>query len=155
MSEEHPQHGGLGVLAFGTLGIVFGDIGTSPIYALRESFHHAELEISTTTTYGAASIAFWALVIVISLKYLFLVMRADNHGEGGILALTSLVIPPEGQTVSRVAAGVVTLGVFGTALLYGDGLITPAISVLSAVEGFEVATPDEAREILSLSRGKQ
>jgi KUP system potassium uptake protein len=141
VSEQHPQHGGRAVLAFGTLGIVFGDIGTSPIYAFRESFHHAELEITRTTTYGAASIAFWALVIVISVKYLWQVMRADNHGEGGILALTSLVIPPEGQTVSRIAAGVVTLGVFGTALLYGDGLITPAISVLSAVEGFEVATP--------------
>jgi KUP system potassium uptake protein len=151
VSEEHPQHGGMGVLAFGTLGIVFGDIGTSPIYALRESFHHAELEISTTTTYGAASIAFWALVIVISLKYLWQVMRADNHGEGGILALTSLVIPPEGQTVSRIAAGVVTLGVFGTALLYGDGLITPAISVLSAVEGFEVATPAFADWVIPIS----
>src|SRR5687767_13181242 len=90
--------------------------------------------------YGIASLAFWALIIVISLKYLLLVMRADNHGEGGILALTSLIIPPEGQSVSRVSAAVVTLGVFGTALLYGDGLITPAISVVSAVEGFEVAT---------------
>lgn len=151
MSEEHPHHGGIAVLAFGTLGIVFGDIGTSPIYAFRESFHHAELEINETTTYGAASIAFWALVIVISLKYLSQVMRADNHGEGGILALTSLVIPPEGQTVSRIAAGVVTLGVFGTALLYGDGLITPAISVLSAVEGFEVATPAFADWVIPIS----
>ncbi len=151
MSEQHPHHGGIAVLAFGTLGIVFGDIGTSPIYAFRESFHHAELEISRTTTYGAASIAFWALVIVISLKYLLTVMRADNHGEGGILALTSLVIPPEGQTVSKIAAGVVTLGVFGTALLYGDGLITPAISVLSAVEGFEVATPAFADWVIPIS----
>ena len=131
----------MALLAFGTLGIVFGDIGTSPIYAFRETFHHADLEVTQATAFGAASVAFWALVIVICLKYLATVMRADNHGEGGILALTSLVIPPEGQTVSRVAAGVVTLGVFGTALLYGDGLITPAISVLSAVEGFEVATP--------------
>jgi KUP system potassium uptake protein len=151
VSEEHPHHGGIAVLAFGTLGIVFGDIGTSPIYAFRETFHHAELEISITTTYGAASVAFWALVIVISLKYLMLVMRADNRGEGGILALTSLVIPPEGQAVSRVAAAVVTLGVFGTALLYGDGLITPAISVLSAVEGFEVATPAFADWVIPIS----
>jgi KUP system potassium uptake protein len=151
VSEQHPHRGGFAVLAFGTLGIVFGDIGTSPIYAFRESFHHAELEISKTTTYGAASVAFWALIIVISLKYLLTVMRADNHGEGGILALTSLVIPPEGQTVSKVAAGVVTLGVFGTALLYGDGLITPAISVLSAVEGFEVATPAFADWVIPIS----
>jgi KUP system potassium uptake protein len=139
------------MLAFGTLGIVFGDIGTSPIYAFRETFHHADLEVSRLTAYGAASVAFWALVLVISLKYLLIVMRADNHGEGGILALTSLVIPPEGQTVSRIAAGVVTLGVFGTALLYGDGLITPAISVLSAVEGFEVATPAFADWVIPIS----
>jgi KUP system potassium uptake protein len=141
VSDNHDHSTGTALLAFGTLGIVFGDIGTSPIYAFRESFHHAELEVSQTTAYGAASVAFWALILVICLKYLLTVMRADNHGEGGILALTSLVIPPEGQAVSRIAAAVVTLGVFGTALLYGDGLITPAISVLSAVEGFEVATP--------------
>ena len=140
MSREHRATGGTIALAFGTLGIVFGDIGTSPLYSFRESIHHAELELGTTTAYGLASLSFWALIIVISLKYLLLVMRADNHGEGGILALTSLIIPPEGQTVSRVSAAVVTLGVFGTALLYGDGLITPAISVVSAVEGFEVAT---------------
>ncbi len=127
-------------MAFGTLGIVFGDIGTSPIYSFRESIHHSDLPLGTTTAYGLASLAFWALVIVVCLKYLLLVMRADNHGEGGILALTSLIIPPEGQPVSRLAAAVVTLGVFGTSLLYGDGLITPAISVVSAVEGFEVAT---------------
>jgi KUP system potassium uptake protein len=130
---------------------VFGDIGTSPIYSFREAFDHAELPLDQTTTYGAASVAFWALIIVISLKYLMLVMRADNHGEGGILALTSLVIPPEGQSVSKVAAAVVTLGVFGTALLYGDGLITPAISVVSAVEGFEVATTAFADWVIPVS----
>ncbi len=151
MSEPNKHSGGVALLAFGTLGIVFGDIGTSPIYAFRESFHHAELEVSQTTAFGVASVAFWALVIVICLKYLATVMRADNHGEGGILALTSLVIPPEGQTVSRVAAGVVTLGVFGTALLYGDGLITPAISVLSAVEGFEIATPAFERWVIPIA----
>ena len=151
MSEPNQHSGGVALLAFGTLGIVFGDIGTSPIYAFRESFHHAGLEVSRTTTFGAASVAFWALVIVICLKYLATVMRADNHGEGGILALTSLVIPPEGQTVSRIAAGVVTLGVFGTALLYGDGLITPAISVLSAVEGFKIATPAFERWVIPIA----
>ncbi len=125
-------------LAFGALGIVYGDIGTSPIYALRESFDHAELAVTVENAYGIASIVFWALIIVISIKYLALVMRADNHGEGGILALTALVAP-SGRPKGALAA-VVTLGVFGTALLYGDGLITPAISVLSAVEGFEVAS---------------
>jgi KUP system potassium uptake protein len=127
-------------LAFGTLGIVFGDIGTSPIYALRESFEHSELVVAPDTAYGVASVVFWSLIIVISLKYLFLVMRADNRGEGGILALTALVMPTPERPITKVGAAVVTLGVFGTALLYGDGLITPAISVLSAVEGFEVAT---------------
>ncbi len=122
------------------MGIVFGDIGTSPIYAFRESFEVSELEVSQATAYGVASVVFWALLIVISAKYLFLVMRADNHGEGGILALTALVMPAKGTEPSKSSAAIITLGVFGTALLYGDGLITPAISVLSAVEGFEVAT---------------
>lgn len=131
---------GLGGLALGTLGIVFGDIGTSPIYAFRESFEHSDLAVTADNAYGVASVVFWSLIIVISLKYIFLVMRADNHGEGGILALTALVMPSPGQAPTRVGAGIITLGVFGTALLYGDGLITPAISVLSAVEGFEVAT---------------
>lgn len=120
---------------------MFGDIGTSPIYAFRETFHHSELDISETVAFGVASVVFWALLIVISLKYLFFVMRADNHGEGGILALTALVMPTADKPGTRIGAAIVTLGVFGTALLYGDGLITPAISVLSAVEGFEVATP--------------
>jgi KUP system potassium uptake protein len=126
-------------LAFGALGIVYGDIGTSPIYAVRESFDHAGLEVTVQNAYGIASVVFWALIIVISIKYLALVMRADNHGEGGILALTALVGPATGRPKGMLAAAV-TLGVFGTALLYGDGLITPAISVLSAVEGFEVAS---------------
>lgn len=130
----------MAALAFGTLGIVFGDIGTSPIYAFRETFEHAELRIDAAAAYGVASVVFWSLVVVISTKYLFLVMRADNQGEGGILALTALVLPKPGEAPTRAGALIITLGVFGTALLYGDGLITPAISVLSAVEGFEVAT---------------
>ena len=127
------------MLAFGALGIVYGDIGTSPIYAIRETFDNAGLDATTQSAYGVASVVFWALVIVISIKYLSMVMRADNHGEGGILAFTALVAPSKGNA-KGVLAAVVTLGVFGTALLYGDGLITPAISVLSAVEGFEVAS---------------
>jgi KUP system potassium uptake protein len=132
-------HGAAGpaALALGALGVVFGDIGTSPLYAFREAFDHQDLAVTTTNALGVASIAFWALVIIISVKYLALVMRADNHGEGGILALTALVMPRERSTKT---GALVLLGVFGTALLYGDGLITPAISVLSAVEGFEVAS---------------
>ena len=129
---------GRGALALGALGVVFGDIGTSPLYAFREAFEHQELAVVETNALGVASIAFWALIVIISIKYLALVMRADNHGEGGILALTALVMPT--ASGGRRAAGLVLLGVFGTALLYGDGLITPAISVLSAVEGFEVAS---------------
>jgi KUP system potassium uptake protein len=125
-------------LALGALGVVFGDIGTSPLYAFREAFEHQDLAVVETNALGIASIAFWALIVIISVKYLALVMRADNHGEGGILALTALVMPRTGG--GRRVAGLVLLGVFGTALLYGDGLITPAISVLSAVEGFEVAS---------------
>src|SRR6187551_2011129 len=124
---------GSGALALGALGVVFGDIGTSPLYAFREAIEHQDLAVVETNALGVASIAFWALVIIISIKYLALVMRADNHGEGGILALTALVMPRSRS--GRQAGGLVLLGVFGTALLYGDGLITPAISVLSAVEG--------------------
>lgn len=90
--------------------------------------------VDNINVYGVCSLAFWALVIIISVKYLFLVMRADNRGEGGILALTALVMPKRGSTTAK-AGLLVGLGVFGTALLYGDGIITPAISVLSAVEG--------------------
>lgn len=140
MSQAKRSGPGLLGLSFGTLGIVFGDIGTSPIYALREAFEHSHLVLTHDTAYGIASVVFWSLVIVICVKYLLLVMRADHDGEGGILALTALVAPDRTKQVTATAAALVALGVFGTALLYGDGLITPAISVLSAVEGFEVAT---------------
>ena len=141
---------GLAALGFGALGIVYGDIGTSPIYAIRETFDHSKLDASMANAYGVASVIFWALILVISIKYLTFVMRADNHGEGGILALTALVGPSTGRATGMIA-GAVTLGVFGTALLYGDGLITPAISVLSAVEGFEVASTAFERFVIPLS----
>ncbi|MDP1794427.1 MAG: KUP/HAK/KT family potassium transporter, partial [Acidimicrobiales bacterium] len=135
-------------LGLGALGVVFGDIGTSPLYAFREAFHHQHLTVDSTTVLGVASVAFWALVIIISVKYLSLVMRADNRGEGGILALTALVLPRSGP--ARIGT-LVMLGLFGTALLYGDGLITPAISVLSAVEGFEVASSAFSDFVLPLA----
>ena len=135
MSEQHAA--GKGALVIGALGVVYGDIGTSPLYAFKEAFTEEthELAVDKINVYGVCSLAFWALIIIISIKYLFFVMRADNHGEGGILALTSLVMK-KNQKVLKAGA-LVTLGVFGTALLYGDGIITPAISVLSAVEGME------------------
>ena len=139
-AEPHGEHGhskaGTGMLALGALGVVYGDIGTSPLYALKETFTEKShpMLVDNINVYGVCSLAFWALVIIISVKYLFLVMRADNRGEGGILALTALVMPKRGSTTAK-AGLLVGLGVFGTALLYGDGIITPAISVLSAVEG--------------------
>jgi len=126
----------------GALGVVFGDIGTSPLYAMKESFHEhvgRQLEVSAPNVLGLLSLVFWSLMFVIGLKYLRFVMRADNHGEGGILALTAL-ISPTGSPTGRTR-WLVLLGLFGAALLYGDGVITPAISVLSAVEGTKVISP--------------
>jgi KUP system potassium uptake protein len=137
VDEEHGHSkAGTGMLALGALGVVYGDIGTSPLYALKETFTEKShpMLVDNINVYGVCSLAFWALLIIISVKYLFLVMRADNRGEGGILALTALVMPKRGSTTAK-AGLLVGLGVFGTALLYGDGIITPAISVLSAVEG--------------------
>src|ERR1051326_3196051 len=129
------------VLSLGALGVVYGDIGTSPLYALRECFHpHHGVSPSPANVIGILSLIFWSLTIVISFKYLVFVMRADNRGEGGILALMSLV-GARGGPSSRARLFLVALGLFGAALLYGDGMITPAISVLSAIEGIDVATP--------------
>jgi KUP system potassium uptake protein len=126
-------------LSLAALGIVYGDIGTSPIYALRESFHaEHQVDAIVPNVMGVLSLIFWSLIIVISIKYLIFIMRADNRGEGGILALTSLVTPVGALRGGRRV--LIMLGLFATALLYGDGMITPAISVLSAVEGLAVAT---------------
>jgi len=128
-------------LAVSALGVVYGDIGTSPLYALRECFY-GEHAIAATheNILGVLSLIFWSLILIISIKYLGFVMRADNKGEGGILALMALAFPEHrGKQVSR--GTLIALGVFGASLLYGDGMITPAITVLSAVEGLEVATP--------------
>jgi KUP system potassium uptake protein len=130
------------MLCISAVGIVYGDIGTSPIYAIRESLHAGHgIEPTPAVVLGILSLIFWSLVLVISTKYLFLVMRADNHGEGGIIALTALVSPPSSRPTQGVAKLLVLAGLFGSALLYGDSVVTPAISVLSAVEGLEVATP--------------
>nr|WP_153869430.1 MULTISPECIES: potassium transporter Kup [Myxococcaceae] len=127
----------------GALGIVYGDIGTSPLYALRECFHGPHAIVATPTNIlGVLSLVFWSLIIVISVKYIVFVMRADNRGEGGILALMSLAMQRPGQARARGATRpvLVLLGLLGASLLFGEGVITPAISVLSAVEGLSVAT---------------
>ncbi len=127
-------------LALGAMGVVYGDIGTSPLYALRECLHGAHAVAPTPqNVLGVLSLVFWTLVVVVAIKYHIYVIKFDNRGEGGILALMALVRP---EGVSRwLYAVLLAIGLFGAALLYGDGILTPAISVLSAVEGLEVATP--------------
>src|SRR3954471_4144748 len=130
-------HGGAGLLlAAGALGVVFGDIGTSPLYALQATFTEA-VTPDRTGVYGVISLVFWAVTIIVSIKYVTFIMRADNEGEGGIMALIALI---QGAGLAGRTAKVVlvALGIFGAALFYGDGMITPAISVLSAVEGLGV-----------------
>src|SRR5882672_6318355 len=141
-----PAHGtaggrrALAATALAALGVVYGDIGTSPLYALKECFA-PEYGVTPTAqnVLGVLSLVFWSLNFVISLKYLTFIMRADNRGEGGIMALLALLHPRTADAKTRRI--LVTLGLFGSALLYGDGVITPAISVLGAVEGLRVATP--------------
>ena len=128
-------------LTLGAIGVVYGDIGTSPLYAVRECFsHHSGLEVTPENIFGLISLVFWSLIVVISIKYISYVMRADHRGEGGVLALMTLVAP-RGSEKSPLGRWVVPVGLFAAALLYGDGMITPAISVLSAVEGLSIATP--------------
>ncbi|HJS48312.1 MAG TPA: potassium transporter Kup, partial [Gemmatimonadales bacterium] len=136
---DAPRGRALAALSFGALGVVYGDIGTSPLYALKEAFAgRLGLAPNPADVLGVLSLVFWALTLVISLKYIGFILRADNHGEGGILALLALVAPKSHK--GRLGA-VAAAGLFGAALLYGDGLITPAISVLGAMEGLELATP--------------
>ncbi len=132
----------MAVLTLGALGVVYGDIGTSPLYALRECFGGSHpLPPTRENVLGVLSLIFWSLLLIVSLKYLAIVLRATNKGEGGILALMALAFPKRSEGADHRRALLIGLGVFGAALLYGDGMITPAISVLSAVEGLKVATP--------------
>jgi KUP system potassium uptake protein len=146
--DGHEHHreaihaGGAAALTLGALGVVFGDIGTSPLYALQTVFaadHHA-VHPTRTTVYGVVSLVFWTITIIVSIKYVLLIMRADNEGEGGIMALIARIQGVKARTRAPKVA-LVMLGIFGAALFYGDGMITPAISVLSAVEGMEVVSP--------------
>ena len=138
-APQDPAHGHaqgpLYKLAIGAIGIVFGDIGTSPIYAFRETFagHHTLIP-DRLHIYGVLSLIFWSMMIIVTLKYVTIIMRADNKGEGGSLALLALINRTLGGK-KKWTSGIILLGVFATALFYGDSMITPAISVLSAVEG--------------------
>jgi KUP system potassium uptake protein len=144
---QHPSHGrtphgaDLTKLALGALGVVYGDIGTSPLYAVKEcvTMPHGVVP-GHENILGVLSLVFWAITLVVSVKYLLFVMRADNEGEGGVLALLALALGPRSGPPHSRARVLIILGLFGAALLYGDGVITPAISVLSAIEGLTVAT---------------
>ena len=140
------------VLALGALGVVYGDIGTSPLYAIRECFHgHHAIALTQGNIFGVMSLVFWSVTIVVSIKYVLFILLADNHGEGGIFALLGL-ISAGGRNVSpRLRAGLVLAGILGAGLLYGDGIITPAISVLSAIEGLQVATKAATPIVLPLT----
>jgi KUP system potassium uptake protein len=141
MQTENTQHTPMSALTLGALGVVFGDIGTSPLYALKECFHASHgLAITHDNVLGILSLIFWSLTIVVSIKYVAFIMRADNNGEGGIMALLALSLRNKNISIWQ-RTFLVSVGLFGAALFFGDGIITPAISVLSAVEGLKTITP--------------
>ena len=150
-SEKRTSSHSLAALALGALGVVYGDIGTSPLYTVKEIFTGSGgIPLSQVNVVGVVSVIFWALMIVVSLKYVTLILRADNHGEGGIMALLALASSAV-KKLPRLRYGLLLAGVFGAALFYGDGVITPAISVLSAVEGLEVAAPSLTPYVVPLT----
>ena len=150
-STGHGPRSGLAALMLGAIGVVYGDIGTSPLYTVKEIFSPASgLSLDHAHLLGAVSTIFWALMLVVSLKYVVLILRADNRGEGGGLALTALA----SQAVKRRARlnkALLLLGVFGATLFYGDSVITPAISVLGAVEGLSLVTPALEAQVVPIS----
>jgi KUP system potassium uptake protein len=149
-SKAPPTGKRLGILAVGALGVVYGDIGTSPLYAFQQCFFGPHpFAVTTSNVLGILSLIFWSLNFVVTFKYLSMVMRADNRGEGGILALLALVRPS--GPLSGTGRLLIVTGLFGSALLYGDGIITPAISVLGAVEGLSVATPVLERWVVPIA----
>lgn len=151
MHSEEKQSTPMSALTLGALGVVFGDIGTSPLYALKECFHASHgLAITHDNVLGILSLIFWSLTIIVSIKYVAFIMRADNNGEGGIMALLALSLRNKHiQATHRLL--LVGIGLFGAALFFGDGIITPAISVLSAVEGLNTVTPVFASYVLPIT----
>ncbi len=140
-------------LSVGAIGVVFGDIGTSPLYAMKEVFsEHYGIPPTLNNILGISSLIFWSLIIVVSLKYMLFIMRADNKGEGGIMALLALTLRASSKD-TRSRWLLITLGLFGGALFYGDGAITPAISVLSAVEGLKIVAPSLESYIIPITLG--
>jgi len=150
----HGTHGQTGLLglAVGAIGVVFGDIGTSPLYAMRDTFAgHHRLPLDLLHIYGIVSLMFWSMMVIVTIKYVTVIMRADNKGEGGSLALLALI--NQNSSGKRWSAGIVLLGVFATSLFYGDSMITPAISVMSAIEGLAVYEPGLGRAVVPIVVG--
>src|SRR2546425_2736011 len=148
----HPRGRYLARLSLLALGVVYGDIGTSPLYALREAFHGQHgIPVPQGNVLGVLSLIFWSLLLIVTVKYHVVIIRADNKGEGGVLALMALV------NGTRLARGLsprrlmIVLGIFGSALLYADGALTPAVTVMSAVEGLEIATPALATWVIPVT----
>ncbi|MBU3650555.1 MAG: potassium transporter Kup [Limnohabitans sp.] len=140
----------LTALTLGAIGVVYGDIGTSVLYAMKEVFGSGHVNFTPDNVFGILSIFFWTLTIIVSLKYVTLVLRADNHGEGGLVAMLALASMSV-RDKPRLRSAMLVVGIFGTCLFYGDGVITPAISVLSAVEGLEVVSPAFKRYVIPLT----
>ena len=138
--SRQPSTTSLAALTFGALGVVYGDIGTSPLYALKEVFATKHAALTVPDVLGVLSLVFWTLTIIVALKYVLLILRANNNGEGGTMALMALATQAT-KNRPRLRVSLIVMGILGAALFYGDGVITPAISVLSAIEGLEVATP--------------
>jgi KUP system potassium uptake protein len=142
----------MATLALGALGVVFGDIGTSPLYAVQAVFTKANghpVHLDSANVYGVISLVFWAITMIVSVKYVIFIMRADNQGEGGIMALTALIQGKLNRSATTLV--LITLGVAGACLFYGDGAITPAISVVSAVAGLKVAVPSLGSLVLPIT----
>jgi KUP system potassium uptake protein len=148
VGRPRSSHWGAAALSLGALGVVYGDIGTSPLYTMQLIFTVHPLAPTATHVYGAVSLIFWSLVMVVTLKYVLLILRADNHGEGGIMALVALI---ERSVTGNRKRLLITVGILGAALFYGDGMLTPAISVVSAVSGLQVASPALAAQIVPFS----
>ncbi len=151
MSSERGSNGKMVPLALAALGVVFGDIGTSPLYALSSCFTYAHVAVTPAHIFGVLSLIFWALVLVITLKYVAVVLNADNKGEGGVLALTALVVNTERESPRKKLYG--ALGILGAALFFSDGAITPAVTVTSAVEGLKIAAPDAQIPVVPITVG--
>ena len=146
MSSNHDMAGDLSgkrlaTLALAALGVVYGDIGTSPLYAVKEVFAgNHPIPVNEANIFGSLSLFFWALIIIVSIKYVIFIMRADNRGEGGVMAMIALALH-DAQGKPRQMKAIMIVGILGAAMFYGDGMVTPAMSVLSAVEGLEVIAP--------------